>query len=80
MGRKRKYPLEDSLIEGTDMKVVLTGVAACPQGVAKPGTVMEMREEDAKDLIARHHAREYNAERDRKSPHGYARPPETFAQ
>lgn len=56
------------------MKVTLVTCAAGPQGVARPGTVLDLPQTAAEQLINGRFARPYNRERDRKAPSGYQQP------
>lgn len=60
------------------MKVTMTATMAGPSGVARPGTVLDVPEQRAKELVEGHFARPYDAERDRKAQTGLQKAPETF--
>lgn len=51
---------------------------ASPQGIARVGTVLDVKEPEARKLIEGRWAREYEPVRDAKNPHGLVRPPEKF--
>lgn len=57
------------------MKVTLTTLACGPQGVAKPGTVLDVPQEQAERMIADRMARPHDKDRDAKAPHGFAPAP-----
>lgn len=69
---KRK-PTED-----TYMKITMTATMAGPAGNARPGTVLDMPEAKAKELMDGHFAREYDATRDDKNQRGLQKPPERY--
>ncbi len=60
------------------MKVTMVTLAAGPQGIAKPGTVLDVNEAKAKELIEGNFARQYDPDRDRKNQQGFSKPPESF--
>lgn len=81
MGRKRIHPLTMASTfakEEESVKVTMTATMAGPQGVAKPGTVLDVNEQRAKELVDGHYARTYEEQRDARNPHGLQKPPETF--
>ena len=52
------------------MKVTMQTLLAGPHGVARRGTVLDLPETEAKELVERNFAREYDRERDAKAPVG----------
>lgn len=58
------------------MKLTMLTCAAGPEGVARPGTVLEMPEKVAKEWIDQRFARDYDKERDRKATVGLTKPKE----
>lgn len=76
---KLKLIAPESGEEGQDqMKVTMVACMAGPNGVAKPGTVLDVPADKAKELLDGRYAREYDAERDRKNQQGLQRAPEAF--
>lgn len=59
------------------MKVTLTSIAAGPQGVARPGTVLDVPQEQAERMITERYARPYDKERDAKARYGFESAPES---
>lgn len=59
--------------EDDDMKVTMTKIAAGPQGVARPGTVLDVKEDLGKQLVNGAFAREYDAQRDAKANRGWTK-------
>ncbi len=55
------------------MKVTMQKLAAGPQGIARKGTVLEVKEDVGKDLIERQIARAYDAQRDAKNRKGWVK-------
>ena len=53
------------------MRVALTTIAAGPEGVAKPGTIMDLPESVAKQWIDSRFARPLDRESDKKAPVGF---------
>lgn len=53
------------------MKVTMTKTAAGPQGVARVGTVLEVKEEEAKAMVAQLAARPFDPQADAKKPRGW---------
>lgn len=54
-----------------NMKVTLTTCWAGPMGVARPGTVLNVPEDKAQELVQSRQARQYDEKRDRKAPVGF---------
>jgi hypothetical protein len=81
-GRHRKYPLiqTSTSTESTEVKVTMQSLYASPDGVARPGTVIDVNEAKAKELKDSRFARDYDRERDGKSPHGMQRYQESKEQ
>jgi len=50
-----------------NVKITLTTCLAGPQGVGRPGTVLNLPEDQAKELIQQRSAREFDSLRDRKA-------------
>lgn len=73
MGRKKQHSeLHIFNPESEEaMKVTLTRTAAGPQGVALPGTVLDMKEAEAKAAIEDRSAREFDPARDAKAKRGW---------
>ena len=69
-GRPRKYPIIPQTTESIDVKVTMNTLLACPQGVARPGTVLDLPEAKAAELKAGNFARDYKPDKDAKNPHG----------
>jgi len=61
------------LEEGANVKVTMTKIAAGPQGVARPGRVLDVKEEEGKALFAVTAARPYDAELDKKAKRGWVK-------
>ena len=56
------------------MKITLTTCMAGPLGVARPGTVLDMPEPQAKQMLADRMGREFDKQRDAKAPQGLTKP------
>lgn len=52
------------------MKVTLIGTLAGPDGCARPGTVLDVPQAKAEELLKVRAARMFDKERDEKSPRG----------
>ena len=78
MGRKRELYQDNEPTEDVNVKVTMTATLAGPEGNARPGTVLELPEQDAKEMIANQKARQYDPARDKKNPQGLAKPPANF--
>lgn len=52
------------------MKIVLTGTMCGPKGNGYRGTVLELPDEEAKQLIRDRSARPYDHAKDSRAPHG----------
>jgi hypothetical protein len=80
MGRPRKYPLPTTSneTEVDDVKVTLITTIACPDGVAKPGTVIDLPPQEAEGWKALGFVRDFDKDRDSRAPHGLSKPPERF--
>lgn len=55
------------------MKVTMVSLAASPEGVARPGTVLDVPEQRAKELVERRHAVLFDKDRDAKKPQGWVK-------
>lgn len=55
------------------MKVTMTKIAAGPGGVARPGTVLDVKEEEGKSLISQLAARPFDPQRDAKAKRGWTK-------
>ena len=53
------------------MKVTMVACMAGPAGVARQGTVLELPEQQAKELIEGRYARQFDAKRDSKNQRGF---------
>lgn len=53
------------------MKVTMIKTAASPQGVARVGTVLDVKEEEAKAMVAQLAARPFDPQMDAKKPRGW---------
>ena len=74
MGKRKRLPSELHIFNPEseeDMKVTLTRTAAGPQGVALPGTVIDLKEAEAKAAIEDRSAREFDPARDAKAKRGW---------
>lgn len=60
--------------EAVRMKVTLNGIWAGPDGVARPGTVLDLPQQRADELLKARMARMFDRERDEKSPRGLTKP------
>jgi hypothetical protein len=58
------------------MKVTLNGTWAGPDGTARAGTVLDLPQLRADELLKSHAARVFDKERDAKAPRGLVKPPE----
>ena len=56
-----------------NMKVTMTKIAAGPQGVARPGTVLELKDEEGREFISGMSARAYDPQRDAKAKRGWTK-------
>ena len=72
MRRSKPYIHE----EQQTVKITLQTLAAGPQGVARPGTVLDLPQQQAEEMISQRSARPYDKDRDHKAKHGYERPEE----
>lgn len=75
---KRKNPQPERLKifqpeEVADVKVTLTRIAAGPDGVARTGTVLDVKEDEGKALIANQSARPFDPQRDAKAKRGWTK-------
>lgn len=80
-GRPRRIePLAASATttESESVKITLTTNAACPDGVALRGTVLDVDEDSAKQFVSQHCARPYDHKQDSKAKHGYTKAPTSF--
>lgn len=84
---KRKYPPFHPMAttttpttqpEETEVKVTLNNLYASPNGIGRPGTVIDVPEQVATELKSRNHARDYDKAADEKKPHGLEKAPTTF--
>lgn len=57
------------------MKITLQTIAAGPQGIARPGTVLDLPTEQAEQLISDRQARPYDKDRDAKAKQGFEAAP-----
>lgn len=73
MGRKRLAPTVANSTEDENVKVTMTTCAAGPQGIARPGTVLDLPDQRAKEMIDGHFARDYDAGKDAKNPRGFSK-------
>lgn len=78
---KRKNPPPNNLHifqpeEANEMKVTMTKTAAGPQGVARPGTVLEVKEDEGKQLLTDTAARPYDPQRDAQAKRGWRKAPD----
>jgi len=55
------------------MKVTMTKIAAGPMGVARHGTVLDVKEDEGKELLADQAARPYDPARDAKNKRGWTK-------
>lgn len=55
------------------MKVTMTKIAAGPCGVARCGTVLDVKEADGKELVDGQFARPFDAQRDAKAKRGWTK-------
>lgn len=58
------------------VKVTMQTIMAGPDGVAKPGTVLDVPQQFGDQLLAGRYARPFDKDRDSKSPRGLAKPKE----
>jgi hypothetical protein len=58
------------------VKVTMQTIMAGPDGVAKPGTVLDVPQQFGDQLLAGHYARPFDKDRDSKAPRGLAKPKE----
>jgi hypothetical protein len=56
------------------MKVTMQTILAGPKGVARPGTVIDLPQAQAEELIAKRYARAYDKQLDAKAKLGLERP------
>jgi hypothetical protein len=56
------------------MKVTLTGIWAGPEGVARPGTVLDLPQAKADELLKVRAARIFDKDRDAKALRGLTKP------
>ena len=73
---RRSKPYIDTVDTEETMKITLQTLAAGPQGVARPGTVLDLPQQQAEEMISQRSARPYDKDRDHKARHGYERPEE----
>lgn len=59
------------------MKITLTTTMAGPDGVARAGTVLDLPQAQADDLITRRSARAFDKERDERAPRGITKAAES---
>ena len=79
MGAKRRRPVEiptaqlptTEIEEAKDMKITMTATAAGPQGVARPNTVLDLPEAEAKQMVAQKWARPFDQSRDARAARGF---------
>lgn len=55
------------------MKVTMTKIAAGPCGVARTGTVLDVKEGEGKELVEGQFARAFDAQRDAKAKRGWTK-------
>lgn len=60
------------------MKVVHQTIAAGPEGIVKPGMVLDLPEAEAKERIEGRYARPFDRERDSKAQYGPIKTPERY--
>ena len=60
------------------MKITMLTRMCGPTGTAQPGTVLEMPQPQADEMIRERFARPYDGERDKKNPKGLVTAPESF--
>ncbi len=85
--RRKRYVTEsvvDDFVqhstEGGAMKVTLVGTMAGPEGNARPGTVLDLPDQQAKEMLNQRAAREYDHTRDAKAPRGLTKARDDFEQ
>ena len=89
---KRKYPpfhpmattppattIQPSTPENAEVKITLNSLYASPQGIGRPGTVIDVPEPTASELKSRNHARDFDKDKDAKKPHGLEKAPTSFS-
>jgi hypothetical protein len=69
-------PLE--VKELSPVKITMLTCAAGPDGVARRGTVLDVPQQEAEEMIKGLYARNYDKERDAKAPVGRVKAPENF--
>jgi hypothetical protein len=60
--------------ESEQVKITLSGVYAGPDGTAVAGTVLDLPEQKAREMLEAQAARPYDAKRDAKKPMGLQTP------
>lgn len=75
MSRRRRHDFPSNSQEKENVKVTMLTCAAGPHGVARPGTVLNLKDDEAKELLDGKFARPFDHEKDRKAPTGFVTAP-----